>query len=588
MARSHYGLALIERDLGNFDNARKHIIEAISIADSLRNRITSEEIKSVYFAAVKKYYDFYIDLLMQAHKAQPEKQYDRVALEMSERARSRNLVDLLKISGIDIRKGGDKELLAKEKELRAIFAERAAFHSRLMIGRPKPEDAEKAQRDVNEAAEALAKVESDIRRNSPRYAELTQPSALSVKQLQAMLDSGTVVLQYFLGERKSYGWVISPETVYSFELPPRSDIESQARAVYASVTARNIRDEGTAQRAARLKKADAELAFRSAKLAETLLAPAESYIKNKRLAIVPDGALNYISFAALPLPAQTSSGASGTLGLTNEIVVLPSVSSLAQLRDGRPGRKSASKAVAVFADPVFHEGDARTARNSGQSKQKAYDQNTVALRDLDLAVEGAGFSGAGGLPRLPFSRREAEDITNRLPQNLTLKQLDFRATKDSVFTSALDQYRIVHFATHGLMDSRNPALSGLVLSLVDKQGNDLDGFLRLQDIYNLRLNADLVVLSACSTALGKEVRGEGIIGLTRGFMYAGSPRVVASLWKVDDAATAEFMAIFYKKMLVENLRPAAALRAAQSEMMKQPRWRSPYYWAPFVLQGEWK
>ncbi|MCY7346319.1 MAG: CHAT domain-containing protein, partial [Pyrinomonadaceae bacterium] len=174
------------------------------------------------------------------------------------------------------------------------------------------------------------------------------------------------------------------------------------------------------------------------------------------------------------------------------------------------------------------------------------------------------------------------------PKNLSLKQVDFKANKTQIFNSDLEQYRMLHFATHGLLNSQHPELSGLVLSLIDENGRDIDGFLRLQDIYNLKLSADLVVLSACNTALGKDIKGEGLVGLTRGFMYAGAPRVVASLWKVDDAATAELMTIFYRKMLAENLRPAAALRAAQTEMMKQPRWKSPYYWSPFIIQGEWK
>jgi CHAT domain-containing protein len=146
----------------------------------------------------------------------------------------------------------------------------------------------------------------------------------------------------------------------------------------------------------------------------------------------------------------------------------------------------------------------------------------------------------------------------------------------------------VHFATHGLLHSEHPELSGIVLSLVNENGQPVDGFLRLNEIYNMNLSADLVVLSACQTALGKEVKGEGLIGLTRGFMYAGSPRVVASLWKVDDVATAEFMKLFYQKMLQEKMRPAAALRAAKVEMRKQKRWSAPFYWAAFELQGEWR
>ncbi len=144
---------------------------------------------------------------------------------------------------------------------------------------------------------------------------------------------------------------------------------------------------------------------------------------------------------------------------------------------------------------------------------------------------------------------------------------------------------MLHFASHALLNEKNPELSGIVLSLYNQQGRPQDGLLRSHEIYNLKLGADLVVLSACQTALGKEVRGEGLIGMLRGFMYAGAPRLVVSLWKVDDLATAELMSHFYCGMLRENLRPAAALRAAQAKMAQR---RDPYYWAGFILQGEWR
>jgi CHAT domain-containing protein len=151
----------------------------------------------------------------------------------------------------------------------------------------------------------------------------------------------------------------------------------------------------------------------------------------------------------------------------------------------------------------------------------------------------------------------------------------------------LSKYRIIHFATHGVLDLEHPELSGIVLSMVDEKGQPQDGYLRLHDIYNLNLPAELVVLSACQTGIGKQVRGEGLIALTRGFMYAGAKSVLASLWKVDDAATSELMAEFYKQMFTNKLKPAAALRAAQVKMSHQKRWQSPYYWAGFFLQGEW-
>src|SRR5207244_13170327 len=175
------------------------------------------------------------------------------------------------------------------------------------------------------------------------------------------------------------------------------------------------------------------------------------------------------------------------------------------------------------------------------------------------------------------------------PPGQGMQALDFKASRATVMSPVLGQYRMVHFATHGLVDSKHPELSGLVLSLVDEQGRPQNGFLGLQDIYNLNLPAELVVLSACETGLGKSIQGEGLVGLTRGFMYAGATRVVASLWKIDDLATAELMKQFYQGMLGrEHLSPAAALRAAQLAMLKKRNREAPYYWAAFSLLGEWK
>jgi CHAT domain-containing protein len=192
-----------------------------------------------------------------------------------------------------------------------------------------------------------------------------------------------------------------------------------------------------------------------------------------------------------------------------------------------------------------------------------------------------------GFARLFFARREADAILKATPPGQGLKAVDFQASRATATSPDLAGYRIVHFATHGLLNSEHPELSGLVLSLVDQSGKAQNGFLQLEDIYNMNLPVDMVVLSACETGLGKEIKGEGVEGLTRGFMYAGATRVVASLWKVDDAATAELMSRFYKGILKDGLQPAAALQKAQVQMRTQKRWRSPYYWAGFVMQGQW-
>jgi CHAT domain-containing protein len=265
----------------------------------------------------------------------------------------------------------------------------------------------------------------------------------------------------------------------------------------------------------------------------------------------------------------------------HEIVTLPSASVLAVLREEFEQRKPATKLLAVLADPVFSASDSRLAQGPKTAEPANHSSATDVQRS---AIE----SGLGGLSRLRFSRQEAEAIARLAGDKRNLKALDFSASRSLVTKATLADYRIVHFATHGLINNQNPDLSGVVLSLVDEQGRPQNGFLRLYDIYNLKLDADLVVLSACQTALGKEIKGEGLVGLTRGFMYAGAPRVVASLWRIDDRATADIMKRFYEAMLKDRMRPAAALRAAQISMSQDKRWHSPHYWAAFTLQGEWR
>jgi CHAT domain-containing protein len=271
-------------------------------------------------------------------------------------------------------------------------------------------------------------------------------------------------------------------------------------------------------------------------------------------------------------------------------VNLPSASVLSVIRREVAGRQRASKSIAILADPVFSASDMRLAsvanRISPVGALAGVDgelsEMARSIRSMNISDPRAGFT------RLAFSRLEAESIYAMIQGGKGLKATDFDASRALVLSSQLSQYRILHFATHGLLNSEHPELSGLVFSLVDREGRGQDGYLRLHEIYNLELNADLVVLSACQTGLGKEIKGEGLIGLTRGFMYSGVPRVVASLWNVDDLATAELMKLFYQGMVKDGLPAAAALRAAQYEMSREKRWSSPYFWAGFVIQGEWR
>jgi CHAT domain-containing protein len=232
------------------------------------------------------------------------------------------------------------------------------------------------------------------------------------------------------------------------------------------------------------------------------------------------------------------------------------------------------------------KGGVNTANNSTNTAAP----RAESVKELQLveAVEDTGAGEGLYVPRLPGSRKEAEEIVAMGPAGEGKLALDFDANRALATSAELSRYRYVHFSTHGFLNSVHPELSGIVFSLVNERGEAEDGFLRAHEVFNLKLPAELVVLSACQTGIGKEVKGEGLVSLTRGFMYAGAPRVVVSLWSVSEMGTTELMVRFYREMLKEGKTPASALRAAQISLMKEKKWASPFYWAPFTLQGEWR
>jgi CHAT domain-containing protein/tetratricopeptide (TPR) repeat protein len=380
---------------------------------------------------------------------------------------------------------------------------------------------------------------------------------LTAREIQRqVVEKGTLLLEYFLGKERSFLWAVTPESVESFELPARGVLEEDARNA-AFLLAHSDRT---------LARARADLALSG--LSRRLLGPVAHRLRaGDRLVIVPDGALWAVSFAALPDPA---SGVPLVVG--HEIVTLPSASVLPRLRAATAGRRPTPGTVAVVADPVF----------------SATDPRVTPAPAVPVAARGPRREPVAPLARLPFSRAEAEAILSVAPPQGRFAAFDFAASRDTVTSGRLARYRIVHFATHAVLDTENPERSGVALSMVDPHGRPRDGFLRLAEIYRLNLPADLVVLSACRTALGQEIRGEGLVGLTRGFFSAGARQILVSLWPVEDRATAELMKRFYREMLGAGRPPAAALREAQIAMWRDERWRPAYYWAGFILQGDWR
>jgi len=576
--------AYVERARGNLLEAKRLIGQALAAVESLRVSVKSPQLRASFMATARDYYEFEIDLLMRLHKQNPAEGFDAAALAASEKGRARSLLELLAESRTEIREGVDASLLAREQELRDLIAEKAERQIRLRSGQNNEDAADKVAKEITALTMEYEQVLARIRETSPRYAALTQPLPLTLKDIQTrVLDGETLLLEYALGEERSFLWAITQDSINTFELPKQEEVETAARHLYELVTERNrvVKDETMTQRRLRLARSDDEYQRAALVLSNMLLQPAASQLKGKRLLFVGDGVLQYVPFAALPAPADTPASAYRPLILDHEIINLPSASVMAVLREETAGRSRAPKTLAVLADPVFQSDDSRIGKPPGSEKTSLTDSSTEAYRS-------AKESGLDSFVRLRFTRQEANEITRLVPADKRLEALDFAASRASATGAGLDQYQIVHFATHGLINNRHPELSGIVLSLVDEKGQAQNGFLRLYEIYNLKLRADLVVLSACQTAVGQEIRGEGLLGLTRGFMYAGAPRVVATLWQVDDRATAELMKRFYQKMLGEGLRPAAALKAAQVSMQADKRWSSPHFWAAFTVQGEWK
>jgi CHAT domain-containing protein len=580
-------LARAERDMGQLAEAREHVEAASRIAESHRARYDDYHLRAAYTASVQRYYELLIDVLMRLDVKSPDSGSAAAAFEASERKRARSLLDLLAEGRIEVRGGADPELRARERRLGQRLNASAARQSELLSGKHTPEQASAVTSEISLLTSEYQQTQADIRRKSPRYAALTQPAPLTLKELQRdVLDEETLLLEYALGDEQSYLWAVTRDAVKAYELPKRAEIEAEARRVYELLTARNRRrpGESVAQRQAEVARADRDYEEAASRLGKTVLGPVLPLMGSRRLLVVADGALQYVPFAALPKPGAA---APGLLVVEHEVVSLPSASVLAVMRHETQGRKPAPRTVAVLADPVFDASDPRIKSPAGGrlTAKDAPDSTSGrerALRAFGLADE------RGTLSRLPFTREEADSIMSAVPAGEGMKALDFKASREAATAAELARYRVLHFATHGVLNTEQPALSGLAFSLFDEKGRPRDGFLRLHEVYNLNLPAELVVLSACQTALGRDVRGEGLLGLTRGFMYAGTRRVAASLWKVNDSATAEMMGHFYREMLGKGKSPAAALRAAQLEMLRRKPSQAPYFWAAFVLQGEYR
>lgn len=563
-AETLHALALAERSLGQIEEARMHAEAAVAKVEELRSGFVSSDLRASFLATRRRAYSLVIDLLMDRHASNPQEGHDWKAFVVSERARARSLIDVLHSGS---RAGGTvpAELIDRRRSLRRRLSAKADQQVK-----QSGERAEALAREIDALLTDLESLEAEIRRHDPQYAALREPPSVNLLEIALLLDPGTLLLEYSLGEEKSFLWTVGAGGLRSFVLPPRREMEALARQAYEELSTVEAGSGGQ-------KAAEA--------LSRILLSPVWSEAADfHRLIVIPDAALHILPFGALPVPEPGRSwdkpGVRKPLLEFEEVVYVPSATTLSFQRQRLAGRAPAPKWAAVLADPVFSRDDPRLTNSSASKRLASVNSNPVRGGGTDSLLPV--------FERLPSSQSEAEWIAKLAPAGQVWTASGLDANRTAALSGELRNYRIVHFATHAIADARNPELSGLMLSLVDAAGHSREGFLSLTDIYDLDLSADLVALSGCRTAIGKEVRGEGLLGLTRGFLYAGVPRVVASLWPVQDRTTAELMARFYRAMWKDRLSPAAALRQAQRSLRSEPRYRDPYSWAGFVLQGDWR
>jgi CHAT domain-containing protein/tetratricopeptide (TPR) repeat protein len=567
-----YRIAHLERDRGNFTIARQKTQRALELVESLRSKVISEDLRTSYFATVRQHYELYIDVLMHLQKQDGDARFDAEAFEISERARARSLLESLNAGRADIREGVDRALLLRQRSLQQSLEIKAERRSQLLAARQNTE-AQALGKEIDQITTEYDETTSQIRSKNPRYAALIEPQPLSLSQIQQqVLDNDTLLLEYMLGDERSYVWAVTRTEVSSYVLPPQRNIAAVVKKAYELLRS----PPGT--------NSANEFSLAAQELSQIVLSPIAAHLNKHRVIVVADGALNYIPFQILPAPNANQE----PLVAGYEVINAPSASILGELRQEAARRQPAAKILAAFGDPVFASNYAqRKDRNfGGQIASKPTLENESGRRgSRDVEVDRDSFDPSVVQP-LFYARRELS-VISEVAGKETFLAADFDATRERLQQADLTVFAILHFATHGILDPKQPENSGLLLSTVNRSGQAQNGFVGLQDIYNLHVPVNLVVLSACRTGLGKDVRGEGLIGLTRGFMYAGASSVVASLWKVDDEATSELMKRFYSNMLQQGMTPAAALRAAQNSIRHEPQWSSPYYWAAFTLQGDY-
>jgi tetratricopeptide (TPR) repeat protein len=512
-----YNLSRAHLSLGSFEAALAAIKDSIKIIEPLRDNVGSPDLRALYFAVVRKHYDLWIDILMQFHDARPGQGYDVEALLVSDRSRARSLIDLLSEPPADFNQGVSAELLEHERELSGLISVQAQYQMELSLSPKNSVEVAEVSKEVAQLRAEYQEIQTQISKQTPKLVSLRLFAPTSLVEIQNELrDSDTMLLQYALGDERSYLWAVTANSFQSYELPGRKTVEDAVREVYPLLIARQVPLEtmkGDYQTF--VEAADNALPEKASQLSRMLLGPVAQQLGNRNLLILTEGALQSIPFEALPAPGAQLAGPpnwdmfiESLLINTNEISSAPSIATLRAIRSEKKNVSSPYRTVAVIADPVFSANDERV-RSAPMTPVVAdassdQDANDSTQRGLPGVLRGRTLS------RLIYSATEADAILAAAPRGTSMIVKGFDANRKTLMSSRVGEYQILHFATHAFLDSEHPELSGIVLTMVDPKGVRQNGMMPLHDIYSLKLSAELTVLSACQTALGQDISGEGI------------------------------------------------------------------------------